>query len=81
MEEEHQKLMDLLLEYYNLRQEWLENNTRDRGVAMRKVLKKLRDQCKVMLDVVLEIQHERRAEHVRIWKEQGYVPRKAKPRR
>lgn len=81
MEEEHERFLELLIEYYNIRQDWLENNTRERGVAMRKVLKQLRDQCRLMLETVLKIQHERRQENIRIWKEQGYVRRKAKPRR
>ena len=81
MEEEHEKFLELLLAYYNCRQDWLGNNTKERGIAMRKILKQLRDQCKVMLDTVLELQHERREENLRIFKEKGFVPRKAKPRR
>ena len=79
LNEEHDIFLDLIVEYYNCREKWLENNTNDAGVAYRKVLKKLMRHSKVMADRVQEVQHERRRRNIETFNEFGWVPRKGKP--
>ena len=79
MDKAHERFLELIIEYYNRREDWLENNTRDKGMALRKVLKELHGHSKEMMKILQEIQHERRQENLRIFKEKGYVPRKGKP--
>lgn len=81
IDEQHERFLELIVEYYNRRADWLENNTKDKAIAYRKVLKEIMRLSKEMMDLVQEIQHERRAEHKKTWLEKGYVPRKGKPRR
>jgi hypothetical protein len=78
--EEHERLLDLIVEYYNCREKWLENNTRNAGIAYRKVLKELHSHTKHMMKGVQEIQHVKRAENIKTFQEQGFVPRKSKPK-
>lgn len=77
---QHEKFLDLIVEYYNKRENWLENNTLQNGIAYRKVLKEIAKHAKVMQDLVRDIQWERKQEFKRIYEEKGYVPRKGKPR-
>ena len=78
--EEHERLLQLIVEYYNRREDWLENNTLNNGIAYRKVLKDISKHAKVMADLVKDIQWERKQEFKRIYQEKGYVPRKGKPK-
>jgi hypothetical protein len=77
---QHEQFLDLIVEYYNKRENWLENNTLQNGIAYRKVLKEIAKHAKVMQDLVRDIQWERKQEFKRIYEEKGYVPRKGKPR-
>ena len=77
---EHEQFLDLIIAYYNCREDWLENNTLNNGIAYRKVLKEIAKHAKVMQDLIKDIQWERRQEFKRIYQEKGYVPRKGKPR-
>lgn len=80
IEQEHERFLELIVEYYNRREDWLENNTLNKGIAYRKVLKEISKHAKVMADLVKDIQWERKQEFKRIYKEQGFVPRKGKPK-
>lgn len=77
---QHERFLELIVEYYNKRENWLENNTLQNGIAYRKVLKEIAKHSKVMQDLVKDIQWERKQEFKRIYEEKGYVPRKGKPR-
>ena len=77
---EHERFLELIVEYYNKRENWLENNTVKNGIAYRKVMKELSKHTKHMADLVRDIQWERRLEFQRIYQEKGYVPRKGKPK-
>ena len=77
---EHEQFLDLIIDYYNRREDWMENNTKVAGVEYRRVLKKIQRHCKDMQDKVLAIQWERREENLKIYREKGYVPRKGKPK-
>lgn len=80
LQEEHDKFLELVVEYYNRREDWVENNTRLKGIAYRKVLKDLAKHCKLMQDGIRDIQWQRRLDNIKTFQEQGYVPRKGKPR-
>jgi hypothetical protein len=75
LKNEHERFLELIVEYYNRREDWLENNTRKAGIEYRRVLKEIREHSKMMLEKIQNIQHERRRSKT----EKGYTPRKAKP--
>ena len=80
LQKEHEKFLDLVVKYYNCREDWLSNNTLKAGRAYRKTLKEFIEVCRDMLKGVQEIQNEKREEYKKIFAEKGSVPRKAIPK-
>ena len=80
LQKEHELLLDLIVEYYNRREDWMENNTRVSAIEYRKTLKKIVACARDMMDGIQEVQRERRKENLRIFHEKGFVPKKAKPK-
>jgi hypothetical protein len=80
LQKEHDKFLELVVKYYNCREDWISNNTRVAGIAYRKTLKEFIAVCKDMINGIQEVQHIKRLENKRIYDEKGFVPRKSKPK-
>jgi hypothetical protein len=80
LQKEHEKFLDLIVRYYNCREDWMSNNTVKSGITYRKTLKEFVAVCRDMMKGIQEIQNEKRKEYKKIYAEKGSVPRKAKPK-
>lgn len=80
LKKEHEKFLDLVVKYYNCREDWLSNDTIKAGREYRKTLKEFIAVCRDMLNGIQEIQHVKRAEYKKIYAEKGSVPRKSIPK-
>jgi|LauGreDrversion4_2_1035121.scaffolds.fasta_scaffold1547978_2 hypothetical protein len=78
--EKHERFLELIIAYYNCKENWLENGTRERTIAYRKVLKELSRLSKEMSDIVMEAQHERWRENKEMRKNTGTYVTKRRPK-
>lgn len=81
LDKEHERLLDLILDYHRALHNWRENTIRDNAITLRKTLKALMKESKQMYDEVSNIQWEIRQKNIAEWQEKGYIPKGRKPRR
>ena len=80
LQKEHEKFLDLIVKYYNCREDWLSNDTAKAVKAYKFMLKDFIAVSRDMIKGLQEIQSEKRKEYKKIYAEKGSVPRKAKPK-
>lgn len=76
---EHEKFLDLIIEYYTCRENWLEKNTRINHLRYRRVLKEIRAHTKIMIDKVQEINAHKLRVNQESLEKTGTLKRKSKP--
>ena len=80
LQKEHERFLELIIQYYNCREDWLSNDTMKAVKAYKKTLKEFIEVSRDMMKGLQEINNEKRKEYKRIYAETGSVPRKAKPK-
>lgn len=80
LQKEHDKFLELIVQYYNCREDWLANDTIKAVRAYRNTLKAFVAVSKDMMRGLQEINNQKRAEYKKLYAETGSVPRKAKPK-
>lgn len=80
LQKEHDKFLELIVQYYNCREDWLSNDTMRAVRAYKLTLKEFIKVSKDMINGLQEINNEKRAAYKKLYAETGSVPRKAKPK-
>ncbi len=80
LKKEHEEFLELVVEYYNRREDWLSNDTLKAVRAYKKTLKAFIAVSRDMIKGLDEINREKRKEYKKIYAEKGSVPRKAIPK-
>jgi hypothetical protein len=78
--EKHERFLELIIAYYNCKENWLENGTRNHTIAYRKVLKELSRLTKEMSDIVMEAQHDRWQENKKMRENGGTFVTRRRPK-
>lgn len=76
---EHERFLDLIIEYYNCREAWLEKNTKVNHMKYRRVLKEIRAHTKTMIDKVQQINTHKMNVNKESKEKTGTFARKSKP--
>ncbi len=77
--DKHERFLELIVAYYNCKENWLENATRSNTIAYRKVLRELSRLTKELSDLVMEAQHERWQANKKMREETGTHKSKRPP--
>ncbi len=77
--DKHERFLELIVAYYNCKENWLENGSRNNTIEYRKVLRELSRLTKEMADLVMEAQHERWRENKKLREETGRFKSKRPP--
>jgi hypothetical protein len=77
---DHEKFLDLIVKYYNAREDWLENNTRANHSRYRKVMKELKLVIASMLNNLQVIYHEKLKDNLDSREKTGFIPKKRPPK-
>lgn len=80
LQQDHEKFIDLIVRYYNAREDWLENNTRANHARYRKVMKEMRSVIHTMMNKLQVIYHEKLQDNLESREKTGFIPKKRPPK-
>lgn len=80
LNQDHEKFLELIVKYYNAREDWLENNTKINHIRYRKVMKELRQVIQTMISKLQVIYHEKLQDNLKSREETGFIPKKQPPK-
>jgi hypothetical protein len=80
LNKDHERFLELIVAYYNAREDWLENNTRANHARFRKVLKELKKNISTMTTKLQIIYHEKLNDNLKSREETGFIPKKQPPK-
>lgn len=77
---DHEKFLELIVRYYNAREDWLENNTKTNHLRYRKVLKEMKKLIHDMTNKLQVIYHEKLQDNLESREKTGFIPKKRQPK-
>lgn len=80
LNKDHEKFLNLIIQYYNAREDWLENNTKTNHIRYRKVMKDLRATLYDMMNKLQIIYHEKMKNNLELREKTGSIPKKVQPK-
>jgi len=80
LQKDHERLLELIVEYYNARENWLENNTRANHGIYSKFINYIKSTVQSMLVKLQAIYHEKLQNNIESREKTGFVPKKQAPK-
>ncbi len=80
LNQDHEKFLELIVKYYNAREDWLENNTKANHLRYRKTLKEMKKVIQDMTNKLQVIYHEKLQDNLKSKQETGFIPKKRAPK-
>jgi DNA phosphorothioation-dependent restriction protein DptG len=80
LQKDHDRLIELIVEYYNARENWMENNTKSNHYRYRKVMKEMKATIHSMLAKLQVIYHEKLQNNIESREKTGFIPKKQTPK-
>jgi hypothetical protein len=80
LQKDHERFLELIVLYYNVREDWLENNTRANHMRYRKVLREMKTLTKDMYAKIQLIYREKLQDNKESMEKTGFIPKKRPPK-